>query len=80
MLFRSHLRLRGGGHQLVHRVLIDQKVAAAKRRTQLVLVDAQGMVVWLLGRKWSWFDRPDDYRQHWQQLFIGITKQRGEDL
>lgn len=76
----DHLRLRGGGHQLVHRVLIDQKVAAAKRRTQLVLVDAQGMVVWLLGRKWSWFDRPDDYRQHWQRLFIGITKQRGEDL
>lgn len=76
----DHLRLKGGGHQSVHRVLINQKVAAAERRSQLVLVDAQGMVVWLLGRKWSWFDRPDDYCQHWQRLFIGITKQRGEDL
>lgn len=70
----DRLRLKGGGHQPVHRVLIDQKVAVTKRYSQLVLVDAQGTVVWLLGRKWSWFDRPDDYRQRWQRLFIGIIE------
>lgn len=70
----DRLRLKGGGHQPVHRVLIDQKVKTTARRSQLVLVDAQGTVVWIVNRKWSWFDRPDDYRQRWQQLFIGITK------
>lgn len=68
----DHLRLKGGGHQLVRRVLIDQKVPTAARDRQLVLVDATGTVVWLVDRKWSWFDRPTDYRQRWQQLLIGI--------
>ena len=70
----DRLRLKGGGHQSVHRVLIDQKVNAGDRGSQLVLVDARGTVVWLIGRKWSWFDRPADYRQRWQRLFIGIIK------
>lgn len=70
----DRLRLKGGGHQPVRRVLIDQKVPTAARERQLVLVDAEGTVVWLVDRKWSWFDRPRDYRQHWQRLFIGITK------
>lgn len=68
----DHLRLKGGGHQLVRRVLIDQKVPTAARDRQLVLVDVTGTVVWLIDRKWSWFDRPTDYRQRWQQLLIGI--------
>lgn len=70
----DRLRLKGGGHQLVRRVLIDQKVPDVVRDHQLVLVDATGTVVWLVGRKWSWFDRPADYRHRWRQLFIGITK------
>lgn len=70
----DRLRLKGGGHQLVRRVLIDQKVPSTARDHQLVLVDAAGTVVWLVGRKWSWFDRPADYRHRWRQLFIGITK------
>ena len=70
----DRLRLKDGGHQSVHRVLIDQKVNAGDRGSQLVLVDARGTVVWLIGRKWSWFDRPADYRQRWQRLFIGIIK------
>ena len=70
----DRLRLKGGGHQSVHRVLIDRKVNAGDRGSQLVLVDARGTVVWLIGRKWSWFDRPADYRQRWQRLFIGIIK------
>ncbi|MFR0771971.1 MAG: hypothetical protein ACLSH6_09680 [Limosilactobacillus pontis] len=44
----------------------------AARDRQLVLVDVTGTVVWLIDRKWSWFDRPTDYRQRWQQLLIGI--------
>lgn len=68
----DRLQLRGGQHQRVQRVLIDQKVPTVDRKHQLALVDAQGTVVWLLGRKWSWFDRPAGYRQRWRQLFIGI--------
>lgn len=66
------LRLKNGGRQKVRRVLIDQKVPNDLRAKQFVLVDAQGTVVWLIGRKWSWFDRPQDYRQRWQKIIIGI--------
>ena len=68
----DYLRLKNGGHQRVKRILIDQKVAQADRDHQLVLVDNHGEVVWLLDRKWSWFARPEDYRQQWQLVVIGI--------
>jgi tRNA(Ile)-lysidine synthase len=68
----DRLRLKGGGHQRVKRVLIDQKVSQQARERQLVLVDARGEVVWLLGRKWSWFARPQDFRQQWRPVVIGI--------
>lgn len=68
----DYLRLKGGGHQRVKRVLINQKVPQPARLHQLVLVDAHGEVVWLLDRKWSWFDRPENYRQQWQPVVIGI--------
>lgn len=74
----DRLLLKGGGHQEVHRVLINQKVPTTVRQQQLVLVDAQGTVVWLVGRKWSWFARPAGYRQNWRRLLIGTRKQRGE--
>ncbi|MGM9891520.1 tRNA lysidine(34) synthetase TilS [Limosilactobacillus sp.] len=69
------LRLKGGGRQKVRRVLIDQKVPNRERDQQLVLVDATGTVVWLIGRKWSWFDRPTDYRQRWRRVKIAIQEQ-----
>lgn len=64
--------LKNGGHQKVRRVLIDQKVPQQVRDRQLVLVDALGQVVWVVGRKWSWFTRPVDYRQKWQQVVVSI--------
>lgn len=73
----DYLLLKGGGHQKVSRVLIDRKVPTDQRRHQLVLVDAQGVVVWLVNHKWSWFERPADYQQVWRKLFIG-KQDRGE--
>lgn len=66
------LRLKNGGQQKVRRVLIDQKVPNEMRAKQFVLVDANGTVVWLVGRKWSWFTRPRDYRQRWRKVIIGM--------
>lgn len=68
---QDRLPLKNGGHQKVSRVLIDQKVPLSKRNQQLVIVDAQDTVVWVVGRKWGWFTRPGDYTTRWQQLFIG---------
>ncbi len=68
---RDRLPLKDGGHQKVSRVLIDQKVPLSRRNQQLVIVDAQDNVVWVVGRKWGWFTRPRDYTTRWQQLFIG---------
>lgn len=73
----DYLLLKGGGHQKVSRVLIDRKIPTDQRRQQLVLVDAQGVVVWLVDHKWSWFERPADYQQAWQKLLIG-KQDRGE--
>ena len=66
------IRLKNGHHQLVKRVLIDQKVPQKQRDQQMVLVDAHDEVVWIVNRKWSWFERPVDYQQTWQSCFIGI--------
>lgn len=66
------IRLKNGGRQKVRRVLIDQKVPNDQRQLQQVLVDAEGEVVWLIGRKWSWFDRPAGFRQKWRKVIIGI--------
>ena len=68
---RDRLPLKNGGHQKVGRVFIDQKVPLSRRNQQLVIVDAQNNVVWIVGRKWGWFTRPRDYPSRWQRLFIG---------
>lgn len=68
----DHIRLKGGQHQLVKRVLINQKVPQDQRDQQQVLIDAHGEVIWLINRKWSWFERPTDYQQAWRLCFIGI--------
>lgn len=69
---KDRIRLKNGHHQLVKRVLIDQKVLQKQRDQQMVLVDAHDEVVWIVNRKWSWFERPTDYQQTWQPCFIGI--------
>ncbi|ALG26495.1 MULTISPECIES: tRNA lysidine(34) synthetase TilS [Lactiplantibacillus] len=46
--------LKGGGHQLVRRLLIDRKVPAERREQVQVLVNAQGNVLWVVGHKFSY--------------------------
>lgn len=76
---QDRLPLKNGGHQKVERVLIDQKVPLSERNQQYVLVDANNTVVWVIGRKWGWFNRPADYADRWQQVFISKRGlQRGE--
>lgn len=74
----DRLPLKNGGYQKVERVLIDQKVPLSERDRQLVVVDANSTVVWVVERKWGWFSRPQNYLSDWQQLFIGIRINRGE--
>ncbi|GAX06273.1 cell cycle protein [Secundilactobacillus pentosiphilus] len=45
----DHIKLSGGGHKSVRRILIDHKVPRAKRVHQLVAVTARGEVLWLIG-------------------------------
>lgn len=79
--WQSHdlLSLKNGGHQKVERILIDQKVSLNERKNQLVIADAAGAVVWVIGKKWGWFARPVDYKEKWCQLFIGMRGKKGEN-
>ncbi len=69
---KDRIRLKNGHHQLVKRVLINQKVSRKQRDQQMVLVDAHDEVVWIVNQKWSWFERPTGYQLTWQPCFIGI--------
>lgn len=53
----DRLALKGGGHQRVSRILIDQKVPRGGRAVQEVVVDNQGQVIWLVGRKTAWLPK-----------------------
>ena len=46
--------LKGGGHQTVRRLLINQKVPAELREQVQVLVNAAGNVLWVVGHKYSY--------------------------
>ncbi|MFB9770664.1 tRNA lysidine(34) synthetase TilS [Lactiplantibacillus modestisalitolerans] len=50
----DRLALKGGGHQPVRRILIDQKVPVEVRDQVRVLVNAQGSVLWVVGYKFSY--------------------------
>ncbi|MFC6180472.1 tRNA lysidine(34) synthetase TilS [Lactiplantibacillus daowaiensis] len=52
----DQLQLKNGGHQTVRRILIDQKVPMAQRDQAMVLVNAHGTVLWLVGHKFSYRD------------------------
>lgn len=64
----DRIRLKGGGHQRVERVLIDQKVPQARRQRQLVLTDAADRVLWIVGYKTTWRDRPEELPAGWQAV------------
>ncbi|WP_368824072.1 tRNA lysidine(34) synthetase TilS [Lactiplantibacillus pentosus] len=50
----DRVALKGGGHQTVRRLLINQKVPAERRDQVQVLVNAQGEVLWVVGHKYSY--------------------------
>ncbi|RRK10348.1 tRNA lysidine(34) synthetase TilS [Lactiplantibacillus garii] len=52
----DQLTLRGGGHQSVRRVLIDQKLPAEQRSRVRVLVNAHEQVLWVVGHKFTYRD------------------------
>ncbi|MDO4903505.1 MAG: tRNA lysidine(34) synthetase TilS [Limosilactobacillus sp.] len=70
------IKLKDGGQQKVRRVLIDQKMPNEDRNRQMVLVDPKGTVVWLIGRKWSWFTRPEGFQTLWRKVIIGIHEDK----
>ncbi|BAP84981.1 tRNA(Ile)-lysidine synthetase [Paucilactobacillus hokkaidonensis JCM 18461] len=72
------IALKNGHHQQVRRVLIDQKLNNAQRQDQLVITDQQGNVIWLVGRKFAWWERPLDYQDKWQQVAFVRRFIRGE--
>lgn len=74
----DQLRLKGGLHQEVRRVLIDHKVPVDQRPQQMVLTLANGQVLAVMGYKWSWLDRPTNYRQQWVHCYVGWRHQEGE--
>lgn len=52
----DRLTLKGGKHQKVRRLLINQKVPRLARQTQRVVVDRDGQVVWVIGRRAAWLE------------------------
>ncbi|KRM00714.1 tRNA lysidine(34) synthetase TilS [Limosilactobacillus gastricus] len=62
----DRLRLKNGGHQKIHRILIDQKVPQSKRTHQQVVVDQFDQVLWLVGRKTAW----ETSRETTQEIYL----------
>lgn len=75
----DRLRLRSGHHQRVSRILIDQHVPIMERASQLVLVDAQGAVLWVIGRKTAWYDYPQGNVTGGHNLFLVERSNKRED-
>lgn len=48
------LVIKGGGHQLIRRIQIDQKVPDSERHNDLVVTTSQREVLWLINRKKAW--------------------------
>ncbi|MFC0424771.1 tRNA lysidine(34) synthetase TilS [Lactiplantibacillus plajomi] len=53
----DRVTLRGGGHQSVRRILINHKVPRAARHQVMVLVNATGDVLWVVGHKFTYRKR-----------------------
>lgn len=54
---RDRLRLKGGSHQSVRRLLINSKFTQAKRKQVVVLADSHDEVLWVPSLKTAWLDR-----------------------
>lgn len=53
----DRLRLKGGNHQSVRRLLINSKLSRSKRNDVMVLADHQDEVLWVPPLKTAWLDR-----------------------
>lgn len=75
----DQLKLKNGGQQFVRRILIDQKVPPVERAAAMVLVTAQGTVLWLVGHKFSYRD-PNSARAQTVFLALKHTELKGVHL
>ncbi|KIS04190.1 tRNA lysidine(34) synthetase TilS [Paucilactobacillus wasatchensis] len=75
---QDSLLLKNGRHQLVRRILIDQKLSNAERQQQMVVTNCDDQVIWVVGRKFGWFARPTDYQEIWQHVAFVRRFGRGE--
>ncbi|MEJ6400186.1 tRNA lysidine(34) synthetase TilS [Nicoliella lavandulae] len=73
--YGDKLTLQSGGHQKISRILIDQKVPNADRKTAMVLVNAQKQVLSLLGYK-NAFLNPDGRESQPYRLMIRTEIER----
>lgn len=66
----DQIRIKGGHHQSVSRVLINQKVDRGDRAEQSVIVDQQDNILWITGRKAAWLERPADFKSQWRRVWL----------
>lgn len=57
------LGLKSGGHKLVRRELIDQKIPGSDRSQLAMVVDANNQLIWIPGVKKSWLSQPFEPNQ-----------------
>lgn len=75
----DRLRLKSGHYQSVRRILINQKVPLTQRDRQLVMVDHQGEVLWVIGHKTAWLDRTQLRDQRYEQRYFCQKINTGEN-
>ena len=75
----DEVRLKNGHHQKVRRILIDQKVPQSMRPLQLVVVDHQDQVLWVVNRKTAWLDRRTIRDQNYQEWYFCQKRDTGEN-
>ena len=75
----DEIRLRNGHHQKVRRVLINQKVPQTDRAQQLVVVDQNDQVLWIVPHKTAWLDRQQVRGQDYQKWYFCQKLDTGEN-
>lgn len=66
----DQIRLKSGHHQSVRRILINQKIPLSQRPAQLVVVDQQGQVLWVINHKTAWLDRGQVRGQRYEKRYF----------
>ena len=66
----DEIRLKDGHHQKVRRIMIDQKVPNDQRQQQVVVVTDDDEPIWVVNRKLTYLERPEDYQANWQKVYF----------